>query len=183
MERATTIVTGAAALVMAVATAFLGFTIPGIWALESDMGGVKVRLEEYSKRFENFDKKLDGMDTKLDTISKRVDGIDGRLAARDTDPASLVAQSGLRPESEFGGVRVGEKLYVLPKTDKAQAELATSGLQREPITPSTFGYVIGKYDDFGRLTVTTGTAAGGDSPGGTGPGPTTRGTPGSIIQR
>lgn len=172
--------------VMAVATALMGLTVPSLWSMAGDLGGIKARLEvvdrrlgEFDKRFQEFDGKLeaivrrldgidmrlDGMDRrlqdvdrhlqehdgKLDAIGRRPDGIDLRTVQRDTDPSNLVAQSGLRPESEFGGVRVGQKLYALPKSDKAQAELAGSGLRREAITPSTFGYVLGTFNPAGRL--------------------------------
>ncbi|NNM74281.1 hypothetical protein [Enterovirga aerilata] len=136
-------------VVLAVATVIMGFTVPAMWTMASDIGTIKARVETFEKRFDAVDKRFDSLDGKADMIGRRVDGIDARLAARDTDPATMVAASGLRPQSEFAGIRVGGKLFVMPKTDQAAAELSRAGLAREAITPSAFGYVIGTFDSTG----------------------------------
>lgn len=130
--------------VLGVATALMAITVPSLWSMSGDLGAIKARVEILDKRTESFDGKLDG-------LGRRLDGLDARLAHRETDASNLVAQAGLRPDSEFGGVRIGQKLFVLPKSDKAQAELARAGIPREAITPSTFGYVLGTFDGAGRL--------------------------------
>lgn len=164
MEKAWTYVAAAMTVVMGIATVLLGITVPAIWGMSKDIGKLEARFDSFEKRSDAVDRKLDSIDAKLDAIGRRVDGIDGQLAQRKTDPASLVAQSGLRPESEFGGVRVGQKLDVRPKTDKAATELASSGLSREAITPSTFGYDVGTFDSAGRLQITPTTVGGGGGP-------------------
>lgn len=161
MDRIPTYLLTTVTAVMAVATALLGLTVPSLWSMAGDLGGIKARLDVVDRRLQEADKRAQERDIKLDSIGKRVDGIDARLVQRDSDPANLIAQSGLRPESEFGGVRIGEKLYALPKSDKAQAELAGSGLRREAITPSTFGYVLGTFDGAGRLQPASATAGSG----------------------
>lgn len=144
MERASALVLTIMTAVLGVATAIMAITVPSLWSMAGDLGAIKARVEQFDKRF-------DALDSKLESVAKRTDGIDARLAQRDTDPAVLVAQSGLRPESEFGGVRFGDRLFVLPKSDKAQAELVRAGLTRVSITPSTFGYVVGRFVESGRL--------------------------------
>lgn len=160
MDKGWTYVAAAMTVVMGIATVLLGITVPTIWGMSKDIGKLEARFDGFEKRSDAVDRKLDSIDSKVEAIGRRVDGIDGRLAQRETDPASLVAQSGLRPDSEFGGVRVGQKLYVLPKTDKAATELASSGRNREAITPSTFGYVVGTFDSAGRLQITPATVGG-----------------------
>ena len=149
MERVASYILAGLTVVLTVATVMMAMTIPAMWTMSADVGAIKARLDGVDKRLETLDRRFETLDTKLDGIGRRVDGIDGRLAARDTDPAVMVAASGLRPDTEFAGLRVGAKLFVLPKTDKAQADLARAGLQREAITPSAFGYVIGTFDPAG----------------------------------
>jgi len=151
MDRIPSFLVTSVTLVMGVATAMLSITVPSLWSMAGDIGAVKARVETFDRRFNGIDKRLEAIEGKVDAVAKRADGIEARLVQRETDTSALVAQSGLRPESEFGGLRVGQKLFVLPKSDKAALDLASSGLQREAITPSTFGYVIGTFDDAGRL--------------------------------
>lgn len=146
MDRVFTIVLGAASLVMAAATALLAVAIPAMWTMAGDIGTLKGQAPETARRFDALDKRMDSFDTKLDAVLKRVEGIDTRMAQNETDPARLLAQAGLRPASEFTGLRIGERLFVRPKSEQAQKDLASMGLQRETITPTTFGYLLGRLD-------------------------------------
>jgi hypothetical protein len=149
MDRVPAYVLSGLTVVLAVATVLMGLTVPAMWSMSSDVGAIKARVEQFEKRFDAVEKRFDSLDAKVDSIGRRVDGIDTRLAARDTDPGTMLAASGLRPQSEVAGIRIGEKLFVLPKTDQAAAELARAGLAREAITPSAFGYVIGTFTSAG----------------------------------
>ena len=145
MDKIALAINGVSAVAMLAASTMLGFTIPAIWTLSSDMGAAKTTLS-------SIDKRLEKIEAKVDEIGKHADSIDSRMTSKETDPVNLIAQAGIRPISEFGGIRVGTKLFVLPKSDKANSELADSGMKRENITPSTYGYVMGTYGENDRLS-------------------------------
>jgi hypothetical protein len=151
MERTWTILQAAVTVVMTVATAVLGFTLPAIWGMAGDIGGLKARADEFSGKFVQVQAKLDGIEGKIDAIARKADGIEVYLTRRDTDPNALLAQAGLRPMTEFAGARIGNKFVIFPKTDAAHAELAQSGFKREAVAPSIFGYVAGEYDTTGAV--------------------------------
>jgi len=91
MEKVWSFGLACATVVMAVATALLGITLPAMWAMSKDIGTLTAKADAAEKR-------LESLDTKADPTLKRIEGVDFRLAQRESDPAALVAQAGFREQ-------------------------------------------------------------------------------------
>ena len=154
-------------IVMMVLALLLGAMLPRFWQQAEDLGGIKATLRTIESKLDAIDKRIDGVDKRIESLDKRIDGvdrsiaqvssdvkrIDDRLSGRDIDPGYILAKSGLRPSSEFYAAVVGTKLFAFPKTDDASAQLARLGARQEAVSSSLSGWVIGKVDSNGSITL------------------------------
>ncbi|GLK80007.1 hypothetical protein [Methylopila turkensis] len=116
-----TAISAVSAVILAVATAFMGAATTAIWDQAVKLG--------------QMDAKLDALQAASQKIDGRVASIDDRLTEREVDPMTLLARVGVNVQAEFVGVRVKDSLFILPKSEAALEGLLAGGYLEKQISP------------------------------------------------
>lgn len=134
-------------IVVAIATALFGITIPQIWSQSQSIGEMRSDIRTISRDIENANqtlraetKEIKDMLTEVDT---NIESIRGRMADLDRDPQRFLAATGFVDMQSMSLVFVGGagEAYYFAKDAETFKSLEGFGLEKVQVSPGIFGFV------------------------------------------